>query len=117
MAENNSYALAELASYLQTKLYQAELCGDPNYRIQGLSTLAAAKPIELAFLANNRYQKYLADTDAGCVLLNSAMSTGFSGNKLVVDNPYLAFAYLTALFKTTAVNSKGYDGVACANFS
>ena len=104
MIENNSYALAELASYLQAELY-----GDPDYRIQGLSTLVAADNNELAFLANNRYQKCLADTKAGCVMLSPSMSAAFSGNKLVVADPYLGFARLTALFKPAVVEPGEYD--------
>lgn len=105
MTESNSYLLSALASYLKAELY-----GDPNYCIAGLSTLAKAGSSDLAFLANHRYQKYLAETNAGCVLLDPAMSTAFTGNKLVVADPYLAFARLTALFRPAIVAPGEYDG-------
>ena len=105
MTRDNSHALKEIAAYVK-----AELEGDPEHRIHGLATLAAAENTQIAFLANKNYQKYLANTGAGCVLLSPDMSVLFSGNKLVMDDPYLGFARLTALFKHPASETTDYDG-------
>ena len=105
MNRDNGHSLKEIAAYIK-----AELEGDPEHRIHGLATLAAAENTQLAFLANKNYQKHLADTGAGCVLLSPSMSALFSGNKLVMNDPYLGFARLTALFKHPAAETIGYDG-------
>jgi len=89
----HSYSLAELAARVG-----AELRGDPERRIRGLDTLQEAGPEQLTFLANAQYRKYLAQTQAGAVLLTPADAEGFAGDALVLDNPYLAFARLSHLF-------------------
>ena len=76
----------------------AELDGDPDCLIHGLNTIQTAAQGDLAFLANPNYQKYLTSSKASAVILKPNMAQAYSGNKLLVDNPYLAYAKLTALF-------------------
>ncbi len=87
------YTLLELADFLQ-----AELKGEPEYIVSGLSTLQDARPESLAFLANPAYAKYLPETQAGAVILSPDMAAGFAGNAIVMDNPYLGFARVSCLF-------------------
>ena len=98
----HSYSLAELAARVG-----AELRGDPERRIRGLDTLQEAGPEQLTFLANAQYRKYLAQTQAGAVLLTPADAEGFAGDALVLDNPYLAFARLSHLFDPKPVAAAG----------
>ncbi len=76
----------------------ATLRGDPEKEITGLATLQEAGPAQLSFLANPQYRKYLADCQAGAVLLKAAEAEVYAGNALVVDNPYLAYAGISHLF-------------------
>ncbi|WP_110686242.1 UDP-3-O-(3-hydroxymyristoyl)glucosamine N-acyltransferase [Salinicola aestuarinus] len=92
-AANASYTLGELAEHID-----ARLIGDPNIRIEGLSTLTDAGPQELAFLANRAYIKYLDETRAGAVLVHPAHGEGCPGARLELDNPYLGYARLSRLF-------------------
>ncbi|MBT5388641.1 MAG: UDP-3-O-(3-hydroxymyristoyl)glucosamine N-acyltransferase [Porticoccaceae bacterium] len=89
------YSLGEIAEYLS-----AELRGNPEVRITGLNTLQSAGPGELAFLANAKYQSQLQDCQAQAVLLVAAQADGYAGDCLVLDNPYLGYARLTAWFAT-----------------
>jgi UDP-3-O-[3-hydroxymyristoyl] glucosamine N-acyltransferase len=93
----NTQPLGQLAALLD-----AELHGNENLSITGLNTLQNAKSGELAFLANPNYQKYLASTQASAVILKPDMAKGFDGNKLILNNPYLGYAKLTALFLNTS---------------
>lgn len=93
MMSPRSHTLAELAAQLQ-----AELRGDPAVVIHGLATLQDAGPEQLSFLANPQYRKFLADSRAGAVLLTVADAEGFTGNALVVPDPYLAYAGLSHQF-------------------
>ena len=52
----------------------------------------------MSFLANAQYRKYLAQTQAGAVLLTAADAEGYAGDALIVANPYLAYAQLSHLF-------------------
>ena len=90
---NEHKTLQQLASFLG-----AELDGDPDCLVQGLNTIKTAKVGELTFLANPNYQKYLTSSKASAVILKPDMAQAYSGNKLILDNPYLAYAKLTSLF-------------------
>ncbi|WP_426417349.1 UDP-3-O-(3-hydroxymyristoyl)glucosamine N-acyltransferase [Aestuariirhabdus sp. LZHN29] len=88
-----SYSLAELASRID-----ALVKGDPDYRIDGIATLQTATADKLSFLANPAYGRYLESTEAGAVLLTPKAAEQFSGNALVLANPYLGYATLSHLF-------------------
>jgi len=85
--------LGELANLLQ-----AELVGDAECQISGLATLTDAKPGQLSFLSNKHYRKYLVSTQASGVILHPDFANDYTGNKLLVANPYLAYAKLSAIF-------------------
>lgn len=85
--------LAELAAYVQ-----AEVVGDAQYQITGLAPLATANAQQLAFLSNPKYASHLASSKAGAVMLTTDQAHKFSGNRLIVANPYLAFAQISHLF-------------------
>lgn len=97
-----SYLLAELA-----QLLGAELCGDAEQEISALATLQSAGAADLSFIANPAYKKYLSTTHAGAVLINSDLAGEFAGNKLVVKNPYVAYARLSAIFEFLRVPYAG----------
>ena len=88
-----SYSLADLAEMLG-----AELNGDPHYEISALATLQQAGASDLSFIANPAYQKFLSESQAGAVLIAPDLADEFSGNKLLVKNPYVAYARASALF-------------------
>jgi len=93
MTENRIWTLKQLADHIDARLE-----GDGECSINGLNTLQSAQPGELSFLANPAYRRYLADTQAAAVILRDNVADEYDGNKLIVDNPYLSYAHLTALF-------------------
>lgn len=104
MMTSTTYTLRQLAERLG-----AELRGNPELLISGLATLQDAQPEQLSFLANAQYKKYLADTKAGAVILHPTEVEGFSGNCLVIANPYLAYAQLSHLFDRKPLSKAGID--------
>jgi UDP-3-O-[3-hydroxymyristoyl] glucosamine N-acyltransferase len=96
----NGYSLQYLAEYIDAKVD-----GDVAYVVHGLASLISANDQNLALYMGRRYEKQLALTKAACVLLNVDDAKSYDGNKLIVDNPYLAYAKLSELFvdKTTDV--------------
>lgn len=90
---NREYSLQFIADFLS-----AELQGDPDYVIHAVATLQCAKSKDLSFIANSKYQKYLSGTAAGAVIISPVERSVYSGNALIVDNPYLAYAKVTHLF-------------------
>ncbi|KAF1061480.1 MAG: UDP-3-O-acylglucosamine N-acyltransferase [Pseudomonas citronellolis] len=93
MMSVSSYTLAELSAQLG-----AELRGNPDQVISGLATLQDASAEHLSFLANPQYRKFLGDCQAGAVLLKAEDAEGFTGNALVVPDPYMAYADLSHQF-------------------
>ncbi|NIE77605.1 UDP-3-O-(3-hydroxymyristoyl)glucosamine N-acyltransferase [Pantoea sp. Tr-811] len=76
----------------------ATLQGPEALQITGLATLQEAGPGQLSFLANPQYRKYLDNCQAAAVLLKAADAEGFTGNALIVADPYLAYARISHLF-------------------
>ncbi|OLF56138.1 UDP-3-O-(3-hydroxymyristoyl)glucosamine N-acyltransferase [Pseudomonas chlororaphis] len=85
--------LGQLAEFLG-----ATLRGSAEKEITGLATLQEAGPAQLSFLANPQYRKYLADSQAGAVLLKAADAESYAGDALVVADPYLSYARISHLF-------------------
>jgi len=94
----HDYSLGEIAAFLN-----AELRGDADVRISGLNSLDSAAAGDLAFLANPKYISQLTDTRAGAVILKSDQADSFAGNSLVLDNPYLGYARISAWFNRAPV--------------
>ena len=90
------FTLAQLAETLG-----AELRGDAQKVIYGLATLNDASSDQLSFLANAHYRKQLEHTQAGAMLLSASDAAEYSGNCLVVADPYLAYAKLSTYFDRT----------------
>ncbi|MCB1699849.1 MAG: UDP-3-O-(3-hydroxymyristoyl)glucosamine N-acyltransferase [Pseudomonadales bacterium] len=87
------YSLAELADR-----FGLEFTGDANTGLTGLATLADAGPADLAFLANSKYLSQLDSTRAGAVILSQALVERCPVACLIADDPYVAFARISALY-------------------
>ncbi|ORU93092.1 MAG: UDP-3-O-(3-hydroxymyristoyl)glucosamine N-acyltransferase [Cycloclasticus sp. symbiont of Bathymodiolus heckerae] len=83
-------SLKELADVLG-----AELLGDAEHQIDSCATLNTAKENQLSFIYNKKYAVELKNTKAGVVILSAPFVDDFSGNILLVSNPYLAYAQAT----------------------
>ena len=100
--KNLVFTLEELAQRIG-----AELIGDPQYKVTALATLQSATSSDLSFIANPTYKKYLSASQAGAVIVNPELQEMFSGNKLIVANPYLSYAQLSKIFDTAFVADTG----------
>lgn len=99
---NKTYTLSELANVLSAKML-----GDENQEVSCIAPLESAHNNALSFLANAKYEKALATTNAGIVILTEASVDKFAGNRLVVDNPYLCYAKLSELFNHRLSSREG----------
>lgn len=87
-----TFTLGKLAGLLK-----AEVRGDPELSLVGVSTLDEAGPEELTFLANPKYAPLLSQTRAGAVVVDPANALP-GMNLIVTEKPYHAFAMAVALF-------------------
>jgi len=82
------------------KALDAELVGDAAYSVDGIASLDSATPSALSFVSQDSYLKFLSSTEAGVVILKPEWSEEYSGNKLLVPDPYLAYAKASAFFES-----------------
>lgn len=87
------FKLGDLAEWLG-----AELIGDPNCLVGSLASLESARDGQLSFISETAYQRFLASTQASAVILAPELASAYTGNKLVVAEPYQAYARVSALF-------------------
>jgi UDP-3-O-[3-hydroxymyristoyl] glucosamine N-acyltransferase len=85
--------LAELARELG-----GTVVGDDSVEIRGVAGIREALPGDVTFLANSRYEGYLAETRASAVICDRA-NRHASVPLLQVDHPYLAFQKAVRLFR------------------
>ncbi len=75
----------------------ADLKGDPAHEVSSCATLGLAKSNQLSFIYNKKYNSALNDTKAGVVILSEEFLGDYTGNALVVKNPYLSYAKAATL--------------------
>lgn len=86
-------SLTDIAAHID-----AEIIGDASSEIDGIAALSQARSGQLSFLSEAKYRKLLAGCKASAIILSAADAEHYTGNKLVVENPYLAYARVAALF-------------------
>ena len=90
--KNPSFRLSEIVARLGGKVL-----GDSETEIFQVATLEKAAPGNIAFLANAKYRKQLADSRASAVIVAES-DAGLTGlPSIVAANPYSYFAKLSAL--------------------
>lgn len=97
-----SIILKQIAEYTDAKLI-----GDENCLISGIASLDKVATGQISFLAKPNYKRYLKDSVASAIILTADHADFFSGNKLIVSNPQLAFAKTSELFQELPVLPSG----------
>lgn len=72
--------------------------GDGSLTLKGVATLEHAEAGQLSFLANPRYRRFLADTQAGAVVLGEQDADECPAAVLIASDPYVAYARAAAHF-------------------
>ena len=95
------------------EIFDGKIIGDEKLIIKGVSSIENANEGDITFLSNNKYSKYLNQTKASAIVIDSSFSIPKSSKKtfLLVKNSYLTFALLL-----TEVNKKiGIDKIGIEN--
>ena len=97
MSKPISFNLAELERILGAKLE-----GNPSCVVNNIATISNSNDSSITFFANQKYKDHLATSKAAAFIVSSEFETkNLDGNYLKCEDPYLAFAKLTHLFKTS----------------
>jgi UDP-3-O-[3-hydroxymyristoyl] glucosamine N-acyltransferase len=83
-----------------------EIQGDGNTIVSQMGSLASAQAHQLSFLSNAKFAKDLDLTKAGGVILRAQDANQFSGNAIIVNDPYVGFARAAQLLDNTPVQEK-----------
>ncbi len=75
----------------------ATLIGDSEHTVSAVAPLHLAKPNELSFLSSVKFKSFLVQTSATAVILKPEDQSAFSGNALVMRDPYLGYAKAATL--------------------
>ena len=103
-----SYTLDEIAKHIQAELIiDDETNTSKDSIVDGLATLANAKPGNVAFLANKKYISQLTETKASAVIIAPNMVEQCPVSALVVENPYMGYAMLANLLDSTPKVAEG----------
>ena len=88
-----AYTLRQLA-----ECSGAELIGDADCEVHGISSLSSARSGEISFLTSTRYVADLEKTSASAVILTKPHVDACPTHALVVSDPHLAYARIARLF-------------------
>lgn len=97
-----AYTLEELARHAGGRVE-----GDGSCEITAVATIESAGDGEISFLSNRKYARYLEDTKASAVILQEDDRGLCPCNAIVVANPYLAFAKISALLNPEDTGEAG----------
>lgn len=101
------WTLAEIAKHIDGIVQ-----GDETFQVESFATLEHASKHQISFLANLKYKKYLASTDAGVVIVSSEAAALVPHNAIVVDNPYVAYAKAARLLNPITFEKSGIEASA-----
>jgi UDP-3-O-[3-hydroxymyristoyl] glucosamine N-acyltransferase len=94
VSQTKEYTLSEIAEFTGSKIV-----GNKSSVVNNIATLQNATKESISFLTNKKYQKYIKTTSANAVIVATNFKIDNQKNYLVSDDPYLAYAKLTTLFK------------------
>ena len=112
MPKNKTYTLGNLANKLSLSLE-----GDPDAVVSGIATLASADASQLSFYHNSKFFYDLKNTTACAVIVPPDAASQCPVNKLITDNPYLAYARVSHWFAAGGDEAPGIHATAVVHES
>lgn len=97
-----SFSLTEIAARVG-----AAVQGNGDIDISGVAPIEAGKAGRIGFLANRKYQSYLATTELSAVIVSPAMAEACEKPALIHPNPYATYARVAQLFDKTPKPTQG----------
>lgn len=94
-----------------TQLLQGTLQGDPDHKISGVADLDTATATDASFVAHERYQKKMAASKAGVILLSPQIKNSTNHNVILCENPAKAFEILVQKFHGQQQKKSGFTKI------
>jgi UDP-3-O-[3-hydroxymyristoyl] glucosamine N-acyltransferase len=90
----------------------AELRGDPDKVILGISSLESATEDQITFCADSKHSSLLQSTRAGAIIVDAKNVDAVTGNALISKNPHLAFTQVAQALYPPIQGKAGVDSSA-----
>ncbi|WP_394951472.1 UDP-3-O-(3-hydroxymyristoyl)glucosamine N-acyltransferase [uncultured Helicobacter sp.] len=97
--------LSQAIQFLESKqIHTTHHYEGDDFSLSGIAPLESASPTHISYIDQDKYIAKLADSKAGAVLVRESFMQSLQGNVppsiqiLEVQNPHLAFAYLSGCF-------------------
>ena len=87
--------------------FACELRGDPDTIISAVGTLQSARTGDISFLANPKYQSYLANTNASAVIVDEKNADAVPVSALICKDPYAVYAQVADLLHPVFTHPHG----------
>ena len=84
----------------------ATCVGNPEQEIHSIADIRNAGPGQITFLTSKSFLPFLSETKASAVIIAEHHASEFSGNALIIKNPYLGYAKTAQLLDTTPKSTK-----------
>ena len=88
-----TFSLKEIADCID-----GDVIGDGSIQITGLAKIQEAKPGDLTFLANKKYTKFVATTNASAIIIGREFHGVCKRAHIICENPYYSFLRAVELF-------------------
>jgi len=112
------FTLADIAERFSLRLQgRAGVSVNSETSVNGLATLSSASRTNISFFANAAYRDQLQSTNAAAVILKANAIEDCPVACLVSDNPYLAYAKISALFDVLPAGAPGIHPTAVVDAS
>lgn len=89
----NEFTLHALAEHVG-----GQVEGDPQFTVRGLGNLETAEPHQLSFVARNRLRPQAEASRAGAILVRPDLKADLKCHRILVADPYLAYARISQLY-------------------
>lgn len=97
-----AFTLREIAGQIG-----AQLQGEPETTVVDIAPLHRATADQLSFLSSPKFASHLQSTAAVAVIIHPDQQSGFQGNVLLMEDPYLGYARAAALFHPFVLEQQG----------
>jgi len=91
--------------------------GDGDTEIYGVSSVTAAGPGQLTFVAKNRFRRLLSNCNASAVILRKDNLSDWSGSAIICEDPYVGYARAAQLLAPTSALEPGIHDTATISSS
>jgi len=99
------------------KALDGRLIGDEAFEIERLASLASATKDDLSFIVSAKHEGALARSNVGALILAEGLVHLFDGHRIVVADPYAAYARISSSFDTLLHELPSIHPSACVHES